>query len=427
MQIKSSLLTIFTVLAAPAVISVPLTTITVPVPYPQAIPVQPVAYPSADEKIFITGAFLSDKIVTDALAFVNSVVDPNILAILPSTYIQYSNVVYHDNAVNNCYWPLNGCVRATDVIDCQKDYQWGLTYDDAPTSNVVNGVNYNDSISILDSLNELKVKATFFVTGSQATYYAATLQTLANNDMHIAHHSWSHHPMTSLTNTQIVAEIMYTQAMIYKVTGLTTRYFRPPYGDIDDRVRGIIAALGFKIIIWDSAYDSTDADVAATPENYEKVMARIRSWFNVAKGFISLQHTISTFTSGTSVAALQEIIKMGGIKNQLMTVPQCIGDSQWYMNKNVNTVFNSCTLPGGCNGATVSPTASTAQASVVPSVKPSSTPSLSLKSTLSSTSPTATPSASPLISDITSDAIRWPSSTSSYLGLFTIAVLMITV
>jgi peptidoglycan/xylan/chitin deacetylase (PgdA/CDA1 family) len=53
-----------------------------------------------------------------------------------------------------------------------------------------------------------------------------------------------------LTNEQIVAELAWTMKSIKDVTGVTPNTFRPPYGDLDDRVRAIAAAMGLRPIQW---------------------------------------------------------------------------------------------------------------------------------------------------------------------------------
>ncbi|TPX38111.1 hypothetical protein SmJEL517_g00101 [Synchytrium microbalum] len=329
---------------------------------PPIIPQQPIAYPSPDETLFITDDFLTDAIVTSSMAYVESVVPAALLNVTPSTYILYSNVTYVADPVANCYWAGTLCTRNTsggwglpDVVYCPQNYQWGLTYDDAPSENIVNGVHSNDTIALMDQLDAMNIKTTFFVTGSQSSYYPASLIAIANRSHHVAHHTWTHHPLTSLTNEQVVAEMMYTAAIIYNVTGISVRYFRPPYGDIDDRVRAIVNALGFRVIMWDTKYDATDADVVASDASFTIVENILESWFNTVPGFIALQHTISTFTSATSIASLVKIQSLGGIKNQLMAVPQCLGDTQWYKNANVTTLYNTCTIPGGCTGVTAPP------------------------------------------------------------------------
>ncbi|TPX38109.1 hypothetical protein SmJEL517_g00103 [Synchytrium microbalum] len=370
---------------------------------PPAVPLQPAAYPSADETLFISGTYLNDPIVTSALAYVNSVVPASLLNLAPSTYIQYSDVTYHANTATSCYWPNDLCTRTTagawgaaDIVYCPQNYQWGLTYDDAPSENVVKNVHSNDTVAIMDQLDAMNIKATFFVTGSQSIYYPTSLIAISSRNHHVAHHSWSHHPFTSLTNAQIVAEMMYTAAIIHKNTGLSVRYFRPPYGDIDDRVRGIVNALGFRIVLWDGKYDSTDADVTANAANFGVVENIISSWFNTLPGFISLQHTISTFTSGTSIAALKKIQSLGGIKNQMMPVPQCLGDTQWYKNAQVTTVWNSCTIPGGCGGAVASPAASPVASPVQASPVKASPSASPVKASPVASPVKASPSASPV-------------------------------
>ena len=53
-------------------------------------------------------------------------------------------------------------------------------------------------------------------------------------------HNWSHPYMTTLTNEQVVAGIGWTLQIIHDSTGgRVPRYWRPPYGDADNRVQAI--------------------------------------------------------------------------------------------------------------------------------------------------------------------------------------------
>jgi peptidoglycan/xylan/chitin deacetylase (PgdA/CDA1 family) len=65
-------------------------------------------------------------------------------------------------------------------------------------------------------------------------------------------HTWSHPYLTKLTNEEIVAELGWTKQVIKDVVGVTPNTFRPPYGDIDDRVRAIAAQMGLTPVIWSS-------------------------------------------------------------------------------------------------------------------------------------------------------------------------------
>lgn len=69
--------------------------------------------------------------------------------------------------------------------------------------------------------------------------------------------------MTGLTNEEVFAELYYTAKAIRQVLGYSTRpsndladlaaprCWRPPYGDIDDRVRTWAYAMGLESILWD--------------------------------------------------------------------------------------------------------------------------------------------------------------------------------
>lgn len=71
--------------------------------------------------------------------------------------------------------------------------------------------------------------------------------------------SWSHHALTTLTNEEIVAEIKWTEKAILDATGLRVRYMRPPYGDVDNRVRFVLKKLGYTVVDWGGdTFDSND-------------------------------------------------------------------------------------------------------------------------------------------------------------------------
>lgn len=46
-----------------------------------------------------------------------------------------------------------------------------------------------------------------------------------------------------------------------QATGITTKCWRPPYGDVDDRVRAIAWQMGMQTILWDQ--DTNDWDMVS--------------------------------------------------------------------------------------------------------------------------------------------------------------------
>lgn len=50
--------------------------------------------------------------------------------------------------------------------------------------------------------------------------------------------------------------------MIKLAVGVTPTCWRPPYGDVDDRIRAIAKGLGLRAVLWQ--YDSNDWQVGAS-------------------------------------------------------------------------------------------------------------------------------------------------------------------
>ncbi|KAJ3119630.1 chitin deacetylase [Nowakowskiella sp. JEL0407] len=272
-------------------------------------PTIPSVYPEIDQSIFITEALLKAPIIANAMAIVNKVVPKELLNIPVSTYIQYSNVVYKGDPIKYCYWPNNLCIRKSngngfiaDAYTCLGTKRWGLTYDDGPTENYVNGVHSADTAEIRQNLKAVGVKATFFMAGTNIASYPEQAKANVAEGHQVALHTWTHHPLTSCTNEQIVAEIKYTEAALYEATGKVSTYLRPPYGDVDDRVRAIANALGYRIALWDA--ESGDSDDSYTPT---QVLNNIKSWFSRTYSFVSLEHDINPYTSAIAVNALKAI------------------------------------------------------------------------------------------------------------------------
>lgn len=335
-------------------------------PFP---PPMPAAWPPTDEKSPIPESFLKDPLVTEALAYVQATVPASILSIAPSVNTGLCAATYAaDAADKNCYWPANLCVRSNDtaafkadIFDCPTPNTWGLTYDDGPIENVVNGKHVDDTAALRDALaannNQL---ATFFVVGSMGRDNPGDIAATYKAGHHVAAHTWTHWTMTSLTNEQFVGEMKYTEALIFNATGEVPRYWRPPCGDVDDRIRAIASALGYRTVIWTTTpnRDSTDADVSNTDASEsQKLLSTVESWFVQGPGFISLEHDISTFTTNLAIN-IQNAIKAKGaaFPLKMVTIPQCINDApyQGTASNATTTAPNNATSSSAATSATSS-------------------------------------------------------------------------
>jgi hypothetical protein len=121
------------------------------------------------------------------------------------------------------WWTCGWTTRDTDITACPKMLDWGVSFDDGPSPWTQKLLNYLGTKNIL---------STFFVVGSRVVERPAVLieEYMAGHEISV--HTWSHHPLTSMTNEQIVAELGWTRKAIQSVLGVTPTTMRPPFGDI---------------------------------------------------------------------------------------------------------------------------------------------------------------------------------------------------
>lgn len=168
-----------------------------------------------------------------------------------------------NRSIAYCAWfrLAHDAARETDITECPDKMTWGLSYDDGPSP-------YTPLL--LDYLDEKNITSTFFLVGSRVISRPQMVQSEYMAGHQLSVHTWSHPYLTKLTNEQIVAELGWTKKVIYDVTGVTPNTFRPPYGDIDDRVRAIAAQMGLTPIIWSSIKAN------GTTTNFDTVSQRSR-------------------------------------------------------------------------------------------------------------------------------------------------------
>jgi len=261
------------------------------------------------------------------------------------------------NAQANGWWTCGGYTRPTDIATCPDKMTWGLSFDDGPSPYTQTLLNY---------LNQQSLQATFFVVGSRVIERPDILIEEYMAGHHISVHTWSHRPLTSLSNEQIVGELGFTRAAIKAALGVTPTTMRPPYGDIDDRVRAISLAMGMVPILWTSApqsgpFDTNDWRVAGGLVTGSQSVATFEGILGNAStlntGFIVLEHdlyeiTVDLATQYTLNAALQHNPPF-----TLMSIGQCskIPTNNLYRETNTNKTFpypiTSGSSTGGSTGS----------------------------------------------------------------------------
>ncbi|KAF9585316.1 chitin deacetylase [Lunasporangiospora selenospora] len=244
-------------------------------------------------------------------------------------------------APDQCWSACQPCYK-DDVRVCPKAGDWAITYDDGPSP---------DTPRLLQELKKRNIKATFFVMGTNVVKNAEILKQEVAEGHNIASHTWSHRPLTTLTTEQIVAEIKWTEKAVFDITGIKMKYIRPPYGDIDNRVRGIIKQLGYVVVGWTSdTYDSKDfSQTPATMAAAVTTFSTTLKTYAAApgnEGIITLEHDHNPNVVSYGLSLLPAI---DNINLKIMSVDQCLGDKQPYQNSPANNGTNG---GNGGNGGT---------------------------------------------------------------------------
>jgi len=128
------------------------------------------------------------------------------------------------------------------ILEAEKKPMIALTFDDGPSE---------FTKTIVDILEQNGVRATFFILGEKAEYLQNIILYAFKNGNEIASHTWSHVPLTGLSNKEIKESIQATNAVIEKITGIPPlSFYRPPYGLVNQRVANASAEVGYSIVGW---------------------------------------------------------------------------------------------------------------------------------------------------------------------------------
>jgi peptidoglycan/xylan/chitin deacetylase (PgdA/CDA1 family) len=245
-----------------------------------------------------------------------------------------------------CWWTCGGCTRSTDIVTCPNKFDWGLSYDDGPSP-------YTPIL--LDYLNQHDLTTTFFVVGSRVISRPEMLISEYVSGHQISVHTWSHPYLTNLTNEQIVAELGWTMKSIRDTIGVTPNTFRPPYGDIDDRVRAVAAKMGLTPVMWSGVeFDTTDWNIPGGRATGVSSLAKFRNILKTAEtlseGFIVLSHDLYQQTVDLAVGyMIPQALDEG--KWKLKSISNCLGwpEGNSYIETSDNTtVINN---KNGTSGA----------------------------------------------------------------------------
>ena len=147
------------------------------------------------------------------------------------------------------YNEIKNCMNITIKLDKNYENEDGnkidknkkiiaLTFDDGPgpyTSNLV------------DILKDNKAIATFFMLGKNINIYKDTVLKVHESGMEIGYHSYNHKNFKRQKLEVIKEEFDKSNEVLKNITGNTFYLIRPPYGEINDKIKDTLDA---SFILW---------------------------------------------------------------------------------------------------------------------------------------------------------------------------------
>lgn len=201
-----------------------------------------------------------------------------------------------------CSFSCHACLEPDDIYTCRKLSQ---TFDDGPSE-------FTDEL-----LDHLTHRSTFFTVGVNVVRHPTTYRRLVREGHLIGSHTWSHPYLPQLSNEQIVAQLQWSIWAMNATGHHYPKYFRPPYGGIDNRVRTIARMFGLQAVLWNHDTFDWELNIPSSSRSIPDILLRVSEWNNHGKGLI-LEHDAfsTTVEAGIEVSHL--------IGDDQLTVAQCV-------------------------------------------------------------------------------------------------------
>jgi polysaccharide deacetylase family sporulation protein PdaB len=177
------------------------------------------------------------------------------------------------------------------VVALTFDHSWGNKY----------------TASILDTLKNRDIKATFFIMGPWAKKYPEMAKRIVQDGHEVGSHGYRHENYGDMTADWVKDDIQKAHGLIKEVTGVDPTLLRPPNGHYSNQSLKVTEELGYKTIIWN--VDSLDWKNPGCDAIIDRVMSRIKP------GAIILLHASDTPTqTADALPILLDRIQAAGYK-----------------------------------------------------------------------------------------------------------------
>jgi peptidoglycan/xylan/chitin deacetylase (PgdA/CDA1 family) len=190
-------------------------------------------------------------------------------------------------------------------VDCRHVKCVALTFDDGPVK---------QTAKVLDVLKSRGARATFFVVGVQAQAYPALLRRMVAEGDAVGNHSWNHPIFSGKSAAFVRKQLTRTDSVITAAIGPHQRLVRTPFGQVNKKIRTVVAHFGAPLIEW--SVDPRDWKDRKTKTVVARVMKAARP------NSIVLIHDIRPTTRAAVPAIVDRLQAKGYV---LVTVPELLG------------------------------------------------------------------------------------------------------
>lgn len=170
-----------------------------------------------------------------------------------------------------------------------------LTFDDGPHP--------QNTVKILDILSKYNAKATFFMLGENVERNNWIPKRIIDQGSEIGTHTWNHKNLNKLNKEEILNQITSSSNKINEFSNIEVKYFRPPYGNVNEQVKQVAREQNKYIILWN--VDTEDWK----SKNAEMVTNHVLE--NVKDGDIVLMHDIYLSTVEACEKIVEELTNRG--------------------------------------------------------------------------------------------------------------------
>ncbi|MGC4893166.1 polysaccharide deacetylase family protein [Micromonospora sp. DT31] len=171
-----------------------------------------------------------------------------------------------------------------------------LTFDDGPLPQW--------TPSVLDTLAEHRVPATFFLVGARAREHAALVRGRMTGH-EVGNHSWAHGDLARMDAATAYDDLRRSHDAISAAVGMVPRLLRPPWGHLGGAVLHASARLGYRLVLW--SLQMVEGEFPHDPVGHAR-----RIVGDVRPGTILLAHDVGDERRRVALRGLPDMI--GGLR-----------------------------------------------------------------------------------------------------------------